>query len=45
MPRKLHSKLSREANKKGLKGKRAKAYVYGTMSNVEKRKTRRSKAY
>jgi hypothetical protein len=31
MPKKLERKLKREAKKKGLKGKRAGAYVYGTM--------------
>ena len=31
MPKKLEEKLKREARKKGLKGKRAAAYVYGTM--------------
>jgi hypothetical protein len=31
MPKKVEEKLRREARKKGLKGKRAKAYVYGTM--------------
>jgi len=31
MPKKLHDKLKREAKKKGLRGERADAYVYGTM--------------
>lgn len=31
MPKALESKLKRQARKKGLKGKRAKAYVYGTL--------------
>lgn len=31
MPRKLESKLKREASKKGLKGERKDAYVYGTL--------------
>ena len=34
MPKELHDKLKREAKKKGLKGKRADAYVYGTMQRV-----------
>ncbi len=38
MPKKLHDKLEREARKKGLKGKRKDAYVYGTMAKIEKRK-------
>ena len=36
MPKKLHDKLAREAKKKGLKGKRADAYVYGTLNKVKK---------
>lgn len=31
MPKKLETALKSEAKKKGLKGKRADAYVYGTM--------------
>jgi len=31
MPKKMEKKLKRQAKKKGLKGKKAKAYVYGTM--------------
>lgn len=31
MPKALHRKLAKKATKKGLKGKRKKAYVYGTM--------------
>lgn len=31
MPKKLEQKLKREASKKGLKGERKAAYVYGTM--------------
>lgn len=33
MPKALERKLKLEAIKKGLKGKRANAYVYGTMRN------------
>ena len=40
MPKALHKKLSRQAMKKGLKGKRKNAYVYGTMKKIEKRKGR-----
>jgi len=36
MPKKLHDKLKREARKKGLKGERAKKYVYGTLAKVKK---------
>ncbi len=38
MPKKLHDKLAREATKKGLKGERKNAYIYGTLSKIEKRK-------
>ena len=31
MPKKMERELKREARKKGLKGKRADAYVYGTL--------------
>jgi len=41
MPKALHDKLAREAKKKGLKGKRAAAYTYGTMAKIEKRKAKK----
>ena len=31
MPKKFHDALKKEARKKGLKGKRKDAYVFGTM--------------
>lgn len=31
MPKKLHRALEKQANKKGLKGERKDAYIYGTM--------------
>lgn len=31
MPRKLEKRLRKKAKKKGLKGERADAYVYGTL--------------
>ena len=34
MPKELHDKLAREADKKGLKGKRRSAYIYGTMRDA-----------
>jgi hypothetical protein len=37
MPKKLHDALEKEANKKGLKGKRKDAYVYGTMEKKKKK--------
>lgn len=33
MPKALEDKLTKEAANKGLRGARAKAYVYGTMRN------------
>lgn len=36
MPKALEKKLKRTARKKGLKGKRANAYVYGTMNKIKK---------
>jgi len=38
MPKKIEEKLKREANKKGLKGDRKNAYVYGTMNKIKKEK-------
>ena len=43
MPKKLHRKLKRQARKKGYKGKRADRYVYGTMTNIEKKRKRKRK--
>ena len=37
MPKALHKKLKKQAKEKGLKGKRAKKYTYGTMSKIKKR--------
>ena len=38
MPKKLERKLKAEARKKGFSGKRAGAYIYGTLSKIEKRR-------
>ncbi|MCD6300201.1 MAG: hypothetical protein J7L78_03405 [Dehalococcoidales bacterium] len=47
MPKKLERKLKRQCKKKGLKGKRCDAYVYGTLRKTgwkpKKRKRRRKK--
>lgn len=43
MPKKLHARLKRAAKKKGLKGKTAKKYVYGSMHEIEKRAKKRLK--
>lgn len=47
MPTPLENKLKKEAKKKGLKGKRAAAYVFGTLRktgwtpSTQKKKARR----
>jgi len=38
MPKKMHRALKRTADKKGLKGKRKDAYVYGTLSKHKRSK-------
>lgn len=38
MPKALHEKLKRQARKKGLTGKRKKAYEYGTLNKVKRRR-------
>lgn len=42
MPKKVEAALKRVAHKKGYKGKRADAFVYGTMENMKKRKMGRT---
>lgn len=41
MPKAIENKLKKEANKKGLKGDRRNAYIYGTLKEVEKKLRRR----
>lgn len=43
MPKKLEAALKREAAKKGLKGARAGAYVYGTLRKATGWKPKREK--
>ena len=38
MPKKLHRKLEKTANRKGLTGEDKNAYIYGTMTKIEKGK-------
>lgn len=38
MPKKLETKLKREAKRKGLGKKRTGAYVYGTLAKLKKRR-------
>ena len=40
MPKAMHRALERSARKKGLKGKRKKAYVFGTMAKAKKKRGR-----
>lgn len=41
MPKAVENKLKKQARKKGLKGKRANAYVYGTMNKLGMMKGRK----
>ena len=43
MPKEMERKLRAEAKKKGLKGKRADVYVYGTLQKVTNWKPRKKK--
>lgn len=43
MPKKIHNMLKKQARKKGLKGKRADAYVYGVMDKIEKAQKKKRK--
>jgi len=43
MPKKMERKLKKQARKKGLKGKRKNAYIYGTMQKKTSWKPKRKK--
>lgn len=43
MPKALHNKLKKQAEKKGLTGKKKKAYIYGTLTDIEKAIQKRKK--
>ena len=43
MPKAMEKKLKKEAKKKGLTGKRANAYVYGTMRKTGWKPQKKSK--
>jgi hypothetical protein len=43
MPKALEEKLKRQARKKGLKGKRAAAYTYGTLRKTGWKPSREKK--
>ena len=38
MPKRAHKALKKAAKKKGLKGARAKAYIYGPLEKIKKKK-------
>ena len=40
MAKKVHRKLTSAAKKRGLKGERKKAYIYGTLSKLDAKKSR-----
>jgi hypothetical protein len=40
MPKAIERKLRAQAKRKGLKGKRANAYIYGTLQRITNWKTR-----
>ena len=42
MPKKLHAKLEKQAEKAGITGERKDAYVYGTMRQIEETKKKKS---
>ena len=43
MPKKLHDRLAREADKKGLTGEAKQAYIFGTMNKIKGGKKPKSK--
>jgi hypothetical protein len=43
MPKILHNQLERRANKLGLSGEKYKAYIYGTLNKIEKKKDKKIK--
>jgi len=38
MPKAIHKKLKRQAEKKGLKGKRKDSYIYAVLNKIKKGK-------
>lgn len=42
-PKKLHNKLEKEAEKKGLKGKKKDAYIYGALRKIEEKEKKKKK--
>lgn len=43
MPKKVEKALKKAAKKRGMKGERADAFVYGTMKNMEKRRRKKKR--
>lgn len=44
MPRAVHRALTRAGKKKGYRGERLRHFVFGTMTNMEKRRRKRQAA-
>ena len=43
MPKAIHDKLVKQAEKKGIKGAQKDAYIYGTLNKIEKKKKNKKK--
>lgn len=43
MPKELEQRLKREAQARGYSKERTRRYVFGTLTNIKKRKKRRSR--
>jgi ribosomal protein S21 len=43
MPEAVHNRLKAAARRKGYKGDRAKRYIYGTLTNIEKKKKKEAR--
>ena len=41
MPKKIEKALAKSAKKKGLKGKRKNAYIYGTLNKIESKSSKK----
>lgn len=44
MPEEIHKRLEKEAEKKGLTGTHKRAYIYGTLSKIEKQHEKKEAA-
>jgi len=43
MPKKVEKALKKSSRKAGLKGKKAKAYIFGTLNKIEKERKEKRK--